>query len=358
MAHAVLRRPRATTTLQLHRVRAVAAAGETARWLAWLALALGAYTVMLLAYGRNPISAYSEILSVTLGSPYGLSEVLVKMIPITLCAMAVTVPARVGLVNVGPEGQLYIGALAATWMVLAAPGLPAWLLLPLASLAGFAGGAAWAGICGVLRARNWLNEVFSTMILNYLAVLVVGYLVFGPWRDPGSGNYPQSHLFPSSGTLPLIGGSRVSVFAFVALAAVAVFGYVLARTRWGLEIRSMGGNPEAARRSGIPIARYMVLLMVIGGGLAGLAGMGEVAGLQHRLNMGVSSYFGYTGFLVSWLAGHRPRLIPVMAFVMAVLASGGDILQITEGLPYAAVTLLMAMFLFVVLAARARRRTA
>ncbi len=326
---------------------------ETLRWLGWLAVALAIYTLLLLAYGRDPIQAYSDILSSTLGSSYGISEVLVKMIPIVLCGLAVAIPARVGLVNVGAEGQLFIGALAATWGALTFASLPAWLLLPISAALGFVAAGAWAGVCGLLRARGWLNEVFSTMLLNYLAVLVVDYLIFGPWRDPTSSNYPQSRLFPSAGWLPTIGDTRVTVFLFVAVAGVALFALVLAYTRWGLEIRAVGGNPEAARRNGVSITRYLVILMIVGGGLAGLAGMGEVAGLHHRLNPGVSSYYGYTGFLVSWLAGHRPVLIPVMAFVMAVLASGGDILQITQGLPYAAVTLLMALILFVVLAARA-----
>jgi ABC-type uncharacterized transport system permease subunit len=329
---------------------------ETLRWLGWLALALAIYTMLLMAYGRDPIQAYSDILSSTLGSTYGISEVLVKMIPIVLCALAVAIPARVGLVNVGAEGQLFIGALAATWGALTFASLPAWLLLPISAVLGFMAAGAWAGICGLLRARGWLNEVFSTMLLNYIAVLVVDYLIFGPWRDPTSSNYPQSRLFPLAGWLPTIADTRVTVFLFVAVAAIALFALVIAYTRWGLEIRAIGGNPEAARRNGVSITRYLVILMIVGGGLAGLAGMGEVAGLHHRLNPGVSSYYGYTGFLVSWLAGHRAALIPVMAFVMAVLASGGDILQITQGLPYAAVTLLMALILFVVLAARAAGR--
>jgi ABC-type uncharacterized transport system permease subunit len=329
---------------------------ETLRWLGWLAVALTIYTLLLMAYGRDPIQAYSDILSSTLGSTYGISEVLVKLIPLGLCALAVATPARVGLGNVGAEGQLYFGALAATWGALTFASLPAWLLLPISAVLGFIAAGMWAGLCGLLRAQGWLNEVFSTMLLNYIAVLVVDYLIFGPWRDPTSSNYPQSRLFPLAGWLPTIADTRVTVFLFVAVAAVALFAVVLTYTRWGLEIRAIGGNPEAARRNGVSITRYLVILMIVGGGLAGLAGMGEVAGLHHRLNPGVSSYYGYTGFLVSWLAGHRAALIPVMALVMAVLASGGDILQITQGLPYAAVTLLMALILFVVLAARAAGR--
>ncbi len=352
MANAALNWPRPLTDRY---ARVPASLREALRWLGWVALALAVYTVLLLLYGRDPLRAYADILSSTLGSSYGLSEVVVKMIPLVLCGLAVAVPARIGLVNVGAEGQLFLGAAAATWVTLALAGLPVWLLLPASAAVGFAGGAAWAGICGFLRSRNWLNEVFSTMIFNYLAVLIVSYLIFGPWRDPTSANYPQSRLFPLAGWLPTLGSTRVTVFVFVAIVGIALFAFVLRKTRWGLEIRAMGGNPEAARRTGIAVTRYLVLLMMIGGGLAGLAGMGEVAGLHHRLNPGVSSSYGYTGFLVSWLAGHRPGLIPVMAFVMAVLASGGDILQITQALPYGAVTLLMALILFVVLAARAKR---
>lgn len=352
MANATLNWPRPLTDRY---ARIPGPLREAVRWLGWVALALALYTILLLLYGRDPLRAYADILSSTLGSSYGLSEVVVKMIPLVLCGLAVAIPARVGLVNVGGEGQLFIGAATATWATLALAGLPAWLLIPASAVAGFAGGAAWAGVCGFLRSRNWLNEVFSTMIFNYLAVLIVSYLVFGPWRDPTSANYPQSRLFPIAGWLATLGSTRMTVFLFVAIASVALFSFVLAKTRWGLEIRAMGGNPEAARRTGIAVTRYLLVLMVIGGGLAGLAGMGEVAGLHHRLNLGVSSSYGYTGFLLSWLAGHRPGLIPVMAFIMAVLASGGDILQITQGLPYAAVTLLMALILFVVLAARAPR---
>lgn len=242
------------------------AARETLRWLAWIGLALVIYTLLLLVYGRDPLQAYSDILSGTLGSTFGISEVLVKMVPLVLCGLAVALPARVGLVNVGGEGQLFIGAMTATWGALTFASLPAWALLPLVAGLGFAGGAAWAGVCGILRARNWLNEVFSTMLLNYLAVLVVAYLVFGPWRDPTSANYPQSRLFPDAAWLPTLGDTRVTVFIFVAIVGVALLSFVLSNTRWGLEIRALGGNPEAARRNGIPITRYLVWLMIIGCG--------------------------------------------------------------------------------------------
>lgn len=327
-------------------------------WIAWISAAFAVYAAVLVVAGKDPLRAYVSVLTSTLGSAYGLSETLVKAIPLTLTALAVAVPARAGMVNVGGEGQLFMGGLGAAFVALTFDALPAPILLPLMLLAAFAAGAVWGGICGLLRARGWLNEVFSTLLLNYLAVLLVQALVYGPWRDVGSANYPQSQIFVEAAWLPTLGASRLHLGIVLAAVAVMAFHVVLTRTRWGLEIRAIGGNSEAARRCGIPLATYYIVLLAIGGGVAGLAGLGEAAGLHHRLSPGLSFGSGFVGFLVSWLAGHRPLLIPPMAFLLAVLASGGDILQITQSVPYAAVNVLMASILFVVLAARAARRTA
>ncbi len=324
-------------------------------WAIGVSAAFVVFAVVLIAAGKDPIRAYVSVLTSTLGSGYGLSETLLKAIPLTLTALAVAVPARAGLVNVGAEGQLFIGGLGASFVALTLDGLPAPVLLPLMVIAGSLAGAAWGGICGVLRARGWLNEVFSTLLMNYLAILLVQAIVYGPWRDIGSANYPQSAVFVPAAWIPTIAGTRLHFGLMLALVAALAFHLVLARTRWGLEIRAIGGNSEAARRCGIPIGTYYVVLLAIGGGVAGLAGMSEAAGLHHRLSPGLSSGYGFVGFLVSWLAGHRPLLILPMAFLLAVLAAGGDILQITQSVPYAAVNVLMASILFVVLATRARR---
>ena len=169
--------------------------GRVARFLGPVVLALLAFAAVLLIFGKNPMRAYVEIFSSTLGSTYGFSEVLVKMIPLTLCAAAVALPARIWLINVGGEGQFYIGALFAAWGALNFPSLPAWLLIPWISVLGFLGGGLWALISGVLRARGWVSETISTLLLNYVAILLVSFFVFGPWKDPESANYPQSAPF-------------------------------------------------------------------------------------------------------------------------------------------------------------------
>jgi general nucleoside transport system permease protein len=330
-----------------------AASVAAVKWIGWIAVAFALYAAVLLAFRHDPIAAYRDIFLNTIASPYGMSEVLVKLIPLALTALAVTIPGRVGLVNVGGEGQLFMGAAAATLVALTTPGLPAIVLLPLMSLAGFAGGALWALLPALLRAKGWLNEVFSTLLLNYLAVLTVQALVFGPWRDPASYNYPESAVFAPTAWLPALGDTRLHVGIVIALVLCVVLWYTLGSTRWGLEMRAIGANPESARRNGIPVVGYVIVAMAVGGGIAGLAGMAEASAIHHRLSPGISAGLGYMGFLVSWLAGHRPLLIPPMAFLIATLAVGGDLLQITQGVPYGALNILMALILFVVLAGRA-----
>jgi general nucleoside transport system permease protein len=317
---------------------------------------LALFAVVLLAFGKNPLRAYVDILGSTLGSWYGLSETLVKMIPLVLAAVAVALPAKIWLINVGGEGQLYIGALFATWGALTLDHWPAVLLLPAMAALGFLGGGAWAALSGILRARGLVSETISTLLLNYVAILLVHFAVFGPWKDPEGVNYPQTAEFPSAATLPTLGGSRVHLGLALAAMAVLLFGFVVARTRWGLEMRAIGGNPEAARRAGIPIGWYIVVLMFVGGGLAGLAGMSEVSAVQGRLRPSLSPGYGYTGFLISWMAGGRPGAIVAAAFLIAVISAGGDILQMTQSLPASAVNILMAVILFVVLGQRGTAR--
>jgi general nucleoside transport system permease protein len=320
-------------------------------------LALAVFALVLLLFGKNPIRAYVDIFGSTLGSTYGFSETLVKMIPFILTAVAVAVPSRIWLINVGGEGQLYMGALFATWGALHFGSLPAWVLIPLISALGFLGGGLWAGVCGFLRARGWVSETISTLLMNYVAILVVNFFVFGAWRDPESANYPQTAEFAEAAILPSFFGTRVHLGLVLGIAALILFFVVLSRTRWGLEMRAIGVNPEAARRNGIPIGRYMVLLMFIGGGLAGLAGMGEVSAIQGRLRPSLSPGYGYTGFLISWMAGGNPLGILAAAFLLAIVTAGGDILQMTQAIPGAVVNILMALILFVVLARRSGKGT-
>jgi len=274
------------------------------------------------------------------------------MTPLLLTSVAVALPSRLGLINVGGEGQLYMGAWLATAGALGCVELPAWLLLPLMTVLGFAGGALWALVPGVLRAAKLVNETISTLLLNYIAPLIVSYFIFGPWRSAESASYPQSPAFVAAARLPSFAGTRIHLGLIYGLVCLALYGIVMNRTRWGLEMRAIGGNAEASLRLGIPVSGYMIAAMALGGGIAGVAGMAEVSAIQGRLVAELSPGYGFVGFLVAWLAGGNAAGILVMALLFAVISSVGDILQITQGVPYAVVNLLMAVILFIVLGQR------
>jgi simple sugar transport system permease protein len=313
-------------------------------------VALGAFALVLLVFGKNPIKAYVDIFANTLGSAYGFSEVLVKMIPLILAAVAVALPARVWLINVGGEGQFHIGGLFAAWGALNFGSLPAWILIPWISFLGFLGGGLWGLISGFLRARGWVSETISTLLLNYVAILLLSFFIFGPWKDPESANYPQSAPFADAAVLPSFFGTRVHMGLFYSLAALVFFHLILSRTRWGLEMRAIGANAEAARRNGISIGRYIMVLMFIGGGLAGLAGMAEVSAIHGQLRPSLSPGYGYIGFLISWMAMGNAVGMMAAAFLLAIITAGGDILQMTLRIPGSVVNILLAIILFVILA--------
>lgn len=317
--------------------------------------ALAVFSLLLVTSGKSPLDTFASLLGSTLGNAYGFSEVLVKLIPLLFTALAVTLPARLGLVNVGGEGQLHLGALfAASAALVLGPSTPAWLAVPASALAGMAGGAAWALVPALLRAKGWLNETISTLLLNYVAIRVVDYFVYGALRDPDSANVPQTRAFGAGFVWPAAGG-RVHLGLVLGLAALALAWVVLERTRWGYEIRAIGGNPVAAHRHGLPLAATTVAVLCLGGAVAGLAGTGEIMAIQGRLRPHFSADYGYLGFLVSWLSGHRPLRIVVMGFLVAVIATGGDSLQLDQGLPSATVNILMALLLVVVLARGGKR---
>jgi len=334
------------------------AARAAARYGLITVIVLVVFGAILLAAGKNPLKAYADTFVYALANAYGFSELLVRLTPILLTAVAVAIPARLGLINVGGEGQLYMGAWLATAGALALPHLPAWVLLPVVTLLGFSGGALWAAIPGILRARKLVNETIATLLLNYVAPLIVSFFIFGPWRSPESSAYPQSPAFSDAARLPSFFNTRIHAGLLIAFAALALYWFLMEKTRWGLQMRAIGGNQEASQRLGIPVATWIVVALAIGGGIAGLAGMGEVSGIHGRLRQGLSPGYGFTGFLISWIAGGRPLGILLMAFLFAVITSAGDILQITQGLPYSVINILLALLLFVVLARRPAQRGA
>jgi simple sugar transport system permease protein len=319
-------------------------------------LAFLVFAAFLAIIGRDPVEAYTKVFQGTLGSQVGLSEVGVRMIPFVLTALAASIPARVGLINVGGEGQLYIGAWAASGVALYFGFGHIWLMLPAMAIAGFLGGALWAGAAILLR--NWrnVNEVISTLLSNYVAIQFVNVFVFGAWKNPTGFGYPYTSDFGTEAILPAIADTRLHLGLILPVLAVAATYLFLSRTRWGANMRAVGGNSDAAQRRGIPVLRYLVIAMLVGGGLAGLAGMSEVAGIQHHLRPGISNNLGFLGFLASWMADHNPVAIIGTCFLIAVIMVGGDVLQFSGNLPSAATFILIGLVLFSVLGFRRMER--
>ncbi len=330
---------------------------SAARPLLAVLLALIAFGLFLLTTGRDPAAAAMEAFQGTLGSGLGWSEIGVLMAPLVLAALAGVIPARVGLINVGGEGQLLIGAWAATGVALALGLGHGWSMLGLMAAAGSAAGGLWAGAAVLLRQLRRANEVITTLLSNYLAVLVVNVFVFGPWKNPHGLGYPYTADFEAAAIIGNIGGTRFHWGFVVPMLAVAVCYVVLTRTKWGFRMRAVGGNPEASLRTGLPVGLYLVYAMIVGGGLAGLAGMIEVSAVHHHLRPGIAHNLGYLGFLASWLAGHNPLAAVVACFLLAVFLVGGNVLQISSGLPSAAAFILIGLVLFFVLGLRQRDRS-
>lgn len=318
-------------------------------YLAAVLLALLASAAFLAMAGKSPVAVLSAMLGGAFGSKYGLSETLVRSVPLILAGLGIALAARMQLWNVGAEGQIYMGAFAAAGVALTWGDLPSAVVLPLMAVAGMVAGGLWAFLPGLARAYLGTNETITTLLLNYVAINWVSYLVYGPWKDPKGFNFPLTAMFQKNAWLPTLWG-RVHIGLLVALLAAALLWVVVSRTRWGYEIKVVGESPKAARYAHISIAKNILAVMFTAGALAGLAGMLEVSGLIHRLQRDVSPGYGYTAIIVAYLAKRNPLAIVPVAFLFGGLQAGGYSVQ-TMGVPLATAYMIQGMILFAVLAA-------
>jgi ABC-type uncharacterized transport system permease subunit len=324
------------------------------------AVFLIAAAIFLTAIGRPPLSTLSQMALYAFGDSYSFSESLVKATPILFCALAVILPARLGLITVGAEGQLYFGALTGTAVVICFPTSPMVFLLPAMLTAGAIGGALWGGIAGVLRARCNVNETISTLLMNYIAVLLVSYVIYGAWKDPTSLGWPASIPFPKAATVPGVFGTRAHAGLIAGIIAAVILHIAVTHTRWGIALRVLAGNRKVAAMVGFNFARQTLLVMAIGGALAGFAGICETSAIQGRLQAGISVGYGLTGFLVAWLSGqHFLRAIPI-AILIGGLIAAGDALQLYSKIASASATILQGLLFVAALGASgvAGRRSA
>lgn len=329
---------------------------ETRRWLAYAAPALAALltaaagAVLFAALGYDPVRAFRAFFVAPVADFYGVTELAVKAAPLLLIALGLAVGFRGNVWNIGAEGQLIVGALAGGGLALAFHGAASPLLLPAMLALGAAGGAAWAAIVAFLRTRFNANEILTSLMLSYVALHLLGHLVYGAWRNPEGFNFPQSREFHAAATLPiLVDGTRLHLGTVLALLAVPVAWLLTERSYLGFQIRVAGLAPGAAAYAGFPERRIVWLGMLAGGACAGLVGVMEAAGPIGKLQPNLSPGYGFAAIIVAFLGRLHAVGILLASLLVALLYLGGETAQVELKLPPSVTGVFQGLLLFFLL---------
>lgn len=327
------------------------------------ALAIAVGSIIIIASGYDPAAAFAALFKGAFGSPKALGDTLLKCTPLILTGLAVAYGFRAGLFNIGAEGQLFMGGLAATALGLSLAGLPWWVMVPLMLLAAIVAGAGWAFVPALLKAKIGAHEVITTMMFTYIGRYFVSYLVNGPLKEPG--NIPQTPALEPAAQLPRIASlfsdatleavpflnlGRGHAGIFVAVAAAVIIWLILKYTTLGYENRAVGFNRWASETAGISVQSTTVKALCISGSLAGLAGAVEVMGVHHRLFDQFSSGFGFTGIAVALLAKNHPLGVIPAAVLFGALSAGATTMQFEAKVPQDIISIIQALVIFFVAA--------
>jgi len=313
-----------------------------------MVIIIGVSAGMILAVGSSLSAALAGFFRGIFGSLYNFSEVLVRATPLILAGLGVMTGFRTGFISIGAEGQIYMGAIAFTFICLFMPPLPAVLMLPAGILFGFVIGGIWSLIPGFLKARFGIPEIIITIMFNYIAINLTGLLVRTILKDP-SYPYPMSPLLPAGASFPvLLPMSRLHLGFIVALLAAGAMYILLFRTSRGFQMRAVGLNLRACACTGISPYTNIVISAFLSGGLAGIAGAGEIAGLHHRLLEGISPNFGYTAIMVSLLGRNHPLGVVLSGIGIAVLQTGSKSMERT-GVPTSIATVILGLTVILIL---------
>lgn len=320
---------------------------------------LGAFlvcTVLIRAAGADVGEAFGAMLAGAFGDKDAILETLVKSTPLIFTGLACAIAFRANFWNIGAEGQLFAGAMLAYWVCRSFSGLPSVVLITLSLLAGFLGGGLLGLLVGWLKARLKVDEIIVTVLMNYIVMYFLSFLLSDVWRDPKS-FYRFSSEIPANAVTPiLVPDSRLHLGFALAILAAVVLWVLLKKTPLGYQIRALGQNPVAARFKGMNITRTILLVMLISGGIAGLAGAGEMLGLHHRLRPELSSNYGYTGIIIALLARQNPLGVIVAAIFFGGLVTGVTRMQIVTKVPVALVYAIQGIVLLFLLTAEVAAR--
>lgn len=308
---------------------------------AWMNLALPVAAVLatlvlcgglIMLAGADVIESYAILFKSALGSKFSLSETVVKAAPLVFTGLAVAVAFRAKFWNIGAEGQLLAGAMAAAYIG-ALPALPGWSLIPGMIVGGAIAGALWAILPAILKLHYKVDDVVATLMLNFIMFYAMMALVDGPWKDPLSG-YPDSpDILPAAEFPILVMGTRLHLGVLLAFLAAPVIWFLMQRTTLGFAIRAVGENPLAARHGGVRLVRTVTLTAAISGALAGLAGVGEVGGLHYQVMAALSPGYGYTGIVIAMLARLNPLGVVPAALFFAIVMTGAEAMSRKTGVP-------------------------
>lgn len=307
----------------------------------FVALVIGGFLIAFA--GGDPFRSYAYIARASFGNIGVISDTIVKATPILFTSLACAIAFRMRLWNIGAEGQFIMGAFGASAVVLTPllpESTPAWIFLPVMALAGLIAGAFWGFIPGFLKARLRVNEIITTLMMNYIAIAWINFFIFAVWSE---GGFQMTTRFPASAwlprlldyaeSLPILRGLTTHLGFLIGVLAALILWYVIYRGRWGYEIRLLGDNQQAAQYAGINIQRNIILVMMVSGALAGLGGMSEVAGVVHRLQTSpVAAGYGFTGIIVAWLAKLNPIAVIFVSILFGALILAGREIQ-PSGVP-------------------------
>jgi general nucleoside transport system permease protein len=315
-----------------------------------LVAALALFGVFVALFGKNPLDLYFYMYQGAFGTWFSWQNTLTRAAPLILTALCTALPAQLGMVIIGGEGALLMGALAATSAALALPGAPPLAVQVAMACAGMIAGGLWIALSGALRQYRGVNETISSLLLVYIALALLNHLVEGPMRDPTSLNKPSTSEIGAANMIGTIPGTDVHWgFAFGSIAAV--LSYVLIyHTVFGFAARVAGGNLRAAKVVGLSVSRLILIICFLAGAAAGLAGMVEVAAVQGRTNANLAAGYGFTGILVAFLARQNPLAVIPVAILLGGIGASGGLLQRRLGLPDASVLVLQGMIFIAVLA--------
>lgn len=303
--------------------------------------------LVLMLFSLNPIQVFGAIIEGALGTSVRIEQTIAKAVPLIITSLGILVAFKMKFWNIGGNGQIVMGALAASWVALNFPDLSKPVLLIFMAVASIIFGGLWALIPAAFKAKMGTNETIFTLMMNYIAIKFVTYLQYGPWRDPNSAGFPRIPSFSENAILPDVGGNHVGWI--IALVCVAGIYFFMNHTKKGYEIAVVGESIETARYAGMNIPSIIMISMFISGGLCGLVGMIQASAIEKTLVFGISANYGFTAIITTWLARLNAIAVLFVCIAFAILVQGAAFIQLSMGVPAAVASIVQGVILFFVL---------